>query len=437
VWQGEGGALQSNDHVHVTDGERRVALLRAGAAHPDDPGPATQFHLPDGIDSSHLVLDGDGRLINREEYTPYGETSFGCFSRKRYRFTGKERDEESSLSYHGARYYVPWLGRWTAVDPDCDTFLPLSPFSYAFGNPLRFTDPTGGQPEPKGPSPKTEPKRAPRQQWLFEARVFWQKVTATARTPGYGKKLRMVFQNFARLWGHSGEVDVGHEKGKPFWSLRAGESSYTFIEPTDANRREGREEAEAKARHEGFKRQGRVDPTAPKDVRYTKKMQLNPWLSNPNANKRIVFPEAMPSAPAPETAPAPRPPSEAGAARQLELPLGTRSAEPGAGRVARGGGFIADAGSIAGDLLRKADWEDLSLGEAFHKGPAVFALTILDQAYKGAQLTAELGVRGIRTGVRAAARGIRAAAESMRERFTSEDYTWKPWQWEWVHDLVD
>jgi hypothetical protein len=67
----------------------------------------------------------------------------------------------------------------------------------------------------------------------------------------------------------------------------------------------------------------------------------------------------------------------------------------------------------------------------------VFALTILDQAYKGAQLTAELGVRGIRTGVRAAARGIRAAAESMRERFTSEDYTWKPWQWEWVHDLVD
>ena len=36
-------------------------------------------------------------FINREEYFPYGETSFGSFARKRYRFTGKERDEESGL----------------------------------------------------------------------------------------------------------------------------------------------------------------------------------------------------------------------------------------------------------------------------------------------------------------------------------------------------
>jgi hypothetical protein len=36
---------------------------------------------------------------------------------KRYRYTGKERDEESGLYYHGARYYAPWLGRWTAIDP--------------------------------------------------------------------------------------------------------------------------------------------------------------------------------------------------------------------------------------------------------------------------------------------------------------------------------
>jgi len=36
---------------------------------------------------------------------------------KRYRYEGKERDEESGLYYHGARYYMPWLCRWTAVDP--------------------------------------------------------------------------------------------------------------------------------------------------------------------------------------------------------------------------------------------------------------------------------------------------------------------------------
>jgi RHS repeat-associated protein len=24
---------------------------------------------------------------------------------------------ESGLYYHGARYYVPWLGRWVSTDP--------------------------------------------------------------------------------------------------------------------------------------------------------------------------------------------------------------------------------------------------------------------------------------------------------------------------------
>jgi RHS repeat-associated protein len=36
---------------------------------------------------------------------------------KRYRYTGKERDEESGFYYHGARYYAAWLGRWTSADP--------------------------------------------------------------------------------------------------------------------------------------------------------------------------------------------------------------------------------------------------------------------------------------------------------------------------------
>jgi RHS repeat-associated protein len=36
---------------------------------------------------------------------------------KRYRYTGMERDEESGLSYHSARFAVPWLGRWCSTDP--------------------------------------------------------------------------------------------------------------------------------------------------------------------------------------------------------------------------------------------------------------------------------------------------------------------------------
>ena len=36
---------------------------------------------------------------------------------KRYRYTGKENDKETGFYYYGARYYAPWLARWTSCDP--------------------------------------------------------------------------------------------------------------------------------------------------------------------------------------------------------------------------------------------------------------------------------------------------------------------------------
>ncbi|WP_210570625.1 SpvB/TcaC N-terminal domain-containing protein [Streptomyces sp. GESEQ-4] len=119
----------TNNHVHVMDDRQRVALIRVGAAHPDDRGPTAAVHLADHLGSGTTVVDGAGALVNREEYTPYGETSFGSYTRKRYRFTGRERDEESGLAYHHARYYAPWLARWSTPDP-----LILSRDAFASGN---------------------------------------------------------------------------------------------------------------------------------------------------------------------------------------------------------------------------------------------------------------------------------------------------------------
>src|SRR5207342_1927971 len=69
---------------------------------------------------------------------------FGSFARKRYRFTGKERDEESGLSYHGARYYAPWLARWTIPDPAGHTDQ-LNLYTYARSRPSSLTDPSGNE----------------------------------------------------------------------------------------------------------------------------------------------------------------------------------------------------------------------------------------------------------------------------------------------------
>ncbi|MDX2032572.1 MAG: SpvB/TcaC N-terminal domain-containing protein [Blastocatellia bacterium] len=133
---------QENNSLHVMDGEERVALVRAGVPFPDDFQPATQFLLADHLSSCGTVLGSAGELIHREEFTPYGETSFGSFARKRYRFTGKERDEESGWNYHGARYFVSWIGRWSGPDP-LGPVDGLSLYIYVNANPIVKIDPQG------------------------------------------------------------------------------------------------------------------------------------------------------------------------------------------------------------------------------------------------------------------------------------------------------
>lgn len=142
-----GGNPGANTYLHVMDGDQRIALVRRGPSHPSESGPSSQYHLGDHLGSSSVVLDADGGFINREEYTPYGETSFGSFGRKRYRFTSKERDEESGLYYHGARYYVPWLGRWASTDPS-GLMDNLNGYAYARGRPTTLVDSNGLQSAP-------------------------------------------------------------------------------------------------------------------------------------------------------------------------------------------------------------------------------------------------------------------------------------------------
>ena len=56
-----------------------------------------------------------------------------------------ERDEESGLDYHGARYYAAWVGRWTSCDPSgCKAGINL--FEYCRGNPIIFRDLNGKDP---------------------------------------------------------------------------------------------------------------------------------------------------------------------------------------------------------------------------------------------------------------------------------------------------
>jgi RHS repeat-associated protein len=138
----EPGQMLENNTLHVMDNQSRIALLRVGQPFDKDTTPAVKYHLGDHLGSSNVVIDASGGWINREEFTPYGETRFGSFARKRYRFTGKERDEESGLYYHGARYYAPWLGRWVSCDPS-GMKDGINVVRYVQDNPITLFDPTG------------------------------------------------------------------------------------------------------------------------------------------------------------------------------------------------------------------------------------------------------------------------------------------------------
>ena len=137
-----GGAAAANNSHHVMDNRGRVALLRVGNPFLNDSTPSVKYQLADYLGSSNVVIDDTGAVVSREEYTPYGSTSFGSFSHKRYRFTGRERDEESGLFYHGARYYAPWLGRWANCDP-VGFLTGINPYTYVGDNPITSIDPTG------------------------------------------------------------------------------------------------------------------------------------------------------------------------------------------------------------------------------------------------------------------------------------------------------
>jgi RHS repeat-associated protein len=144
------GTTRENNTLHVMDNQSRIAQVRVGNSFSGDTTPAMKYHLGDHLGSSNVAIDETGSWVNREEYTPYGETGFGSFARKRYRFTGKERDEESGLSYHGARYYAPWLARWVSSDP-AGIADGLNTYVYVRDNPLRLIDPAGTQAQQSAP----------------------------------------------------------------------------------------------------------------------------------------------------------------------------------------------------------------------------------------------------------------------------------------------
>ncbi len=138
--------------LHISDNTGRIAQVDTKVFDEDNTDIANpinkdliRYQYTNHLGSATLETDEDGTVISYEEYHPYGTSAYRSsksdvgLSLKRYRFSGKERDDETGLYYYGARYYAAWLGRWTSSDP-AGFVDGVNLFSYCSNNPSTFGD---------------------------------------------------------------------------------------------------------------------------------------------------------------------------------------------------------------------------------------------------------------------------------------------------------
>ncbi|WP_181198353.1 RHS repeat domain-containing protein [Enhygromyxa salina] len=153
------------ESLHVSDDTGRIVLVETRTVDKGElvPSPTGiwRFQLSNHLGSAATEVTETGAVISYEEYHPYGTSAYRLVDSqlevpaKRYRYTGMERDEETGLGYHTARYYAPWLGRWTAADP-IGVAGGLNVFEYSASSPVVMNDPAGMAPHQAGDVISTE-----------------------------------------------------------------------------------------------------------------------------------------------------------------------------------------------------------------------------------------------------------------------------------------
>ncbi len=107
----------------------------------------TYYHL-DALGSPVAATDASGNVVWREAYRPYGariNMEPAAANQSRW-YTGHPHDEDSGLTYAGARYYDPVVGRFMGVDPvgvGEGNVHSFNRYAYGNNNPYAYVDPDG------------------------------------------------------------------------------------------------------------------------------------------------------------------------------------------------------------------------------------------------------------------------------------------------------
>ena len=133
--------------INISDDEKVFVRIEQKTGE----NPIVRYQYDNHLGSSCLELDNTGQIISYEEYHPFGTTSYRSgrsqtdVSLKRYKYCGKERDEETGLYYYGMRYYAAWICRFVNVDPLQFKYPYYTPYQYAGNKPITYIDLDGGE----------------------------------------------------------------------------------------------------------------------------------------------------------------------------------------------------------------------------------------------------------------------------------------------------
>jgi len=126
----------------LTDGE---ALYVPGVGQYRD-GEWT-YYLADGLGSVRQLADGQGYIVQRYDYSPFGRVVAAEGGQADpLQYTGEQWDGDAGLLYLRARWYDPTTGRFLTRDPFPGlAALPQTqhPYIYVHNNPINLTDPGG------------------------------------------------------------------------------------------------------------------------------------------------------------------------------------------------------------------------------------------------------------------------------------------------------
>ncbi|MES9868355.1 MAG: RHS repeat-associated core domain-containing protein [Sedimenticola sp.] len=149
---------QAVDHKHhiYADGQ----LVAIHIEHQQGGADETRYLHYDALGSVDTITDGQGKVIERMSYDPWGKrrggdwriddplnaTQFHLALFTNRGFTGHEHIDELELIHMNGRVYDPEIGRFLSADPNIQApqnSQSYNRYSYVLNNPLKYTDPSG------------------------------------------------------------------------------------------------------------------------------------------------------------------------------------------------------------------------------------------------------------------------------------------------------